>query len=72
MIIDPDLLGAVLAGGLNEEHISLVPITIIHLVEPVLAGVEDIFGVHDITENGIDRDTGGQVDYEHINELKRG
>lgn len=62
MIVDLDFVVTVSAGGSYIQDIAFVPVRVINFVELVFARKEEVSGVHDIFEEGIDGDVGGQVD----------
>jgi hypothetical protein len=70
MIIDLNLGVAISACGFDVEHVPLIPIGVVDLVEPIIAGVEQILGVHDIVEDGIDLDVGWQIDYLNVHQFQ--
>ncbi len=63
VIVDLDFLGTVSASGSYIQNIAFVPIRVIDFIEFVFPRIEEVSGVHDIFEEGIDGDVGGQVDY---------
>lgn len=59
MIKDFNFLVAIPATWADIEHVSLVPISVVDLIESILPGVEKCSSVHDIIEEGINFDVGG-------------
>ena len=72
VVVDPDLGGTVPADGLDEEDITAVPVGVVDLVEAIFSREEKVLGVHNVVEQGVDRDVGGQVDDEDVDQLQGG
>lgn len=46
----------------HHHNIPLPPRRVINLIHPVVTGIQQVLGIHDIIEPGVDRDISGQVD----------
>lgn len=69
MVVNFDFCTTIPTCGSNEEYVTLVPIGVIYLTESILAGVKQIFGVHNVIEERIDFDVGGQIYNFYLHQL---
>lgn len=72
MVVYFYLRSAVVAGRLDIEHISFIPISVVDLVELVGARVEQVLSVHDVPQEGVYLYVGRQVYYLHLDYLELG
>lgn len=61
---------AVLAVGLDGEDIPIIPVSIVDLGYGLGTRMKQIFGFHDIVDDGVDGDGSGQVDDRHIDNFE--
>lgn len=69
MVIYFNLGSTIVAGGLYVEHIAFVPICIVNLIELFGTWIEEIFGVHYVSQEGIHLYVGWEVYYLHLDDL---